>query len=221
MGLDMNLKKPKAIIFDWDNTLVEGWQGIRHALNTVFEKYDMPLWSELEVKQRAHRSTRDVFPSMFGERASEALDVFYDSYRSFSKEQQTLEGVEELLGFLSSLDIRKAVVSNKSGELLRKEVDAKGFTKYFSKVVGAKDAVSDKPSAEPVKLVLEGSGIALGEHVWFVGDSTIDMLCAKNSNSSPILYGDKIAAHDLDANEIPHMHVANHYELIDLLKKTV
>lgn len=213
--------KPRAILFDWDNTLVEGWNRIGHALNAVFKKYSMPQWTELEVKQRAHRSARDVFPEMFKDKSDEALKLFYEEYHGFDEEQKTLEGAEELLKLIKDSNIYCSLVSNKLGSYLRDEVEAKNFTKYFSKIIGAKDTPFDKPSAEPVKFALESAGINLGPHVWFVGDSTIDMLCAKNSESTPILYGDMVAAHDLNQHNISHMHVESHQDLIELLKTVI
>ena len=40
---------------------------------------------------------------------------------------------------------------------------------------------------EPVLLALEGSGIAPGDSVWFVGDTDIDMTCAAQTGCVPVL----------------------------------
>jgi phosphoglycolate phosphatase len=37
------LALPKAVIFDWDNTLVDSWPVIHHALNETLEAYGKPL----------------------------------------------------------------------------------------------------------------------------------------------------------------------------------
>jgi phosphoglycolate phosphatase len=215
----MKLSKPQAILFDWDNTLVEGWKRIGYALNSVFKEYNIPIWSDDEVKQRAHRSAREVFPLFFGDKAQEALDFFYSKYHGYEGEQLVLDGAKELLDYLEASGVYTAVISNKHGNSLRNEVEEKQFTKYFSKVIGAKDAEEDKPSSAPVKLALDGSGISLGSHVWIVGDSTIDMICAKNSEASPILYGDKIAAHEIDSQDIDYHHVPTHADLLKLLRR--
>ena len=33
----MTLPAPKAILFDWDNTLVDSWTVIHHAMTATFE----------------------------------------------------------------------------------------------------------------------------------------------------------------------------------------
>src|SRR3546814_18339358 len=56
-----------------------------------------------------------------------------------------------------------------------------GWDGYFGGVIGANDAVEDKPSAAPVHLVLDGTGHAAGRDIWFVGDSATDMQTARNA----------------------------------------
>ena len=56
----------------------------------------------------------------------------------------------------------------------------------------AEDAPEDKPSPIPVSMALEGSGIAPGADVWFVGDTSIDMECAHNARCVPVLVRDPV-----------------------------
>jgi phosphoglycolate phosphatase len=88
------------------------------------------------------------------------------------------------------------VVSNKTGELLRREVARLGWSALFGSVVGAGDAAADKPASEPVHLALAPSGVTPGEAVWFVGDTAVDMECARNSGCTAVLLGDDAAAEE-------------------------
>ena len=63
---------PKALLFDWDNTLVESWDAIHHALVVTFEAMGHEPWSLDETKARVRRSLRDAFPALFGTRWEEA-----------------------------------------------------------------------------------------------------------------------------------------------------
>ena len=56
---------PRAILFDWDNTLVDSWPTILDALNTTFEAFDMAPWSMIEARERVRHSMRDSFPKLF------------------------------------------------------------------------------------------------------------------------------------------------------------
>lgn len=209
------LPKPKAIIFDWDNTLVDTWPIIHDSLVKTFEHMDAEPWTIEETKQKVGKSMRDHFPSLFGDKWEEAGDVYVKSYRD-----QHLEGlaplpdVVEMLDYILSLDIYRAVVSNKQGPTLRKESEHIGWDKYFHKLVGATDAARDKPFADPAILALKGSEIMPSQSVWFVGDSTPDVECALAAGLTPIIYGNKALS-----TTFPEAHlVLSHQELKALIQ---
>lgn len=180
--------RPKAIIFDWDNTLVDSWLIIQDALNATFREFDVEEWTLEETKARVAKSLRDSFPELFGDRWEEAKDVFYGHFKAIHLDRLTpLPGAADMLAELVEEGIYLGVVSNKTGTLLRKEAEKLSWDKHFGQIIGATDAPKDKPAVEPVLMALEGSDIELGEDVWFVGDSKIDMECALNAGCVPVL----------------------------------
>lgn len=184
------LRRPRAILFDWDNTLVDSWSTIHEALNHCMAVMDKPLWSLAETMERVRLSLREAFPQHFGERWREAQTVYLDRFRAIHLDRLLpLPGRAALLENLAAEGIYLAVVSNKTGELLRREVARLGWSHLFGAVVGAGDAALDKPAPEPVALALAPSGIAAGEEVWFVGDTAVDMECALASGCVPVLLG--------------------------------
>jgi len=214
------MDKPKAILFDWDNTLADTWPTIHGALEKTFITMGHEPWNMEETKERVHRSLRDSFPEIFGDRWQEAGDLYLKHFKDTHLTNLiALEHAEEVLKELMGKDIYVALVSNKTGENLRAEVSHIGWDKYFSKVVGAKDAEEDKPSPKPVLMALEGSGIGLGRDVWFVGDSITDMECAYNCGCVPIFYGDQDLKAPRYANHQPDVHFPNHKDFIDVVRK--
>lgn len=185
---EAELPVPRAILFDWDNTLVDTWRTIHHALGVTFEAMGQTPWTLQEVRLKVRASARDAFPALFGPRAEEATRIFFATYeRDHLDKLAPLPGSAEMLAELAALDLRLGVVSNKMGRLLRKETAHLGWDRHFLGVVGANDAAADKPSAEPVKLALSGSGLQPGPEIWFVGDTDIDMLCAAQAGCTRIL----------------------------------
>jgi phosphoglycolate phosphatase len=179
---------PRAILFDWDNTLVDNWSVIAESMNAVFNAFDMPQWTLAETKARTRASLRDSFPRMFGERAKEAGRIFSDHFASrHLAELREMPGAGLLLKRLKGSGVYLAIVSNKRGRFLRVEADHLGWTGHFTKLVGAADAPEDKPAIAPVELALAGSGIPRGRDVWFVGDTDIDIDCAVNASCVPVL----------------------------------
>ncbi len=184
------LARPRAILFDWDNTLVDSWTTIHEALNAVMAAMEKPLWSLRETKERVRLSLRESFPLHFGERWEEARQIYLDVFRTIHLDRlNPLPGRGELLRALVAEDIFLGVVSNKTGALLRCEAARIGWSELFGSVIGAGDAVQDKPNPAPVALALQPSGIGPGEGVWLVGDTGTDMECAHNSGCVPVLLG--------------------------------
>ena len=70
----------QAVIFDWDNTLVDTWPVILKSMNKTREYMGKTPWTEEEGKARIDRSLRDSFPEFFGQRWQEAMHVYYDFF---------------------------------------------------------------------------------------------------------------------------------------------
>jgi len=141
-----------------------------------------------ETRNRVRKSLRDSFPVLFGDQWEDAAKVFYARFDDIHISQiSPIEGADQMLKDLSDLGIYLAVVSNKRGEYLRKEVLHLGWDKYFSKLVGALDAKKDKPATDPVELALADCHHKSGSTIWFVGDADIDMECAINAGLTPVL----------------------------------
>jgi len=180
--------RPRAVIFDWDNTLVETWPAIHAALARTFSRYGLKPWTFEETKQRVRKSMRESFPPLFGARWQEAGTFFKDAFAAIHLDfLRPAPGAAEMLADLKTQGLYLGVVSNKNGDLLRKETAHLGWQHYFGRIVGAFDAPRDKPAADPVHLALAGSGIACGPDVWFVGDTDIDLECAANAGCIPVL----------------------------------
>ncbi len=182
------LVRPRAVLFDWDNTLVETWPAIHEALTRTFLAYDMAPWTLDEVKQRVRKSMRESFPPLFGDRWEEAGAFFNQSFAEIHLEQlQPIDGAADMLVALRDEGLSLGVVSNKSGNLLREEASYLGWSGFFAHIIGAFDAESDKPAPDPVHMALAGTGVACGPEVWFAGDTDVDLECAVNSGCTPVL----------------------------------
>ena len=184
----LNEALPKAVIFDWDSTLVDNWQSIANALNATLIKMGKTPWTVTQVRQNSKNSARDAFPRLFGDQWKDALEFFYQSFHSLhSTGIKPLPGAENLLRFLRQEKIYSGIISNKNGAFLRKEIKILGWDKYFDNVLGATDLDVDKPSKEIIDALLKPTEIPPSDSVWFIGDATVDLECAHIANCKPIL----------------------------------
>jgi phosphoglycolate phosphatase len=181
-----DLKRPRAILFDWDNTLVESWGVIHEAMNLTLAAMGKEHWTREQTETRVRASLRDSFPTMFGDRWRDAEQIFYNSFAAIHlKHLHELPGAGAMLAELAGQGLYLGVISNKRGEYLRREANYLGWTGHFRALAGAGDAARDKPAIEHVKLAL--GSLACGQDVWLVGDADIDLKCATNAGCTPVL----------------------------------
>ncbi|MES2607120.1 MAG: HAD family hydrolase [Pseudomonadota bacterium] len=171
---------PKAILFDWDNTLVDTWPLIHGGMCAVFENRGLTPWTLQQTKERCHESARDAFPKLFPDDWQSAMDDFYKHVRAeHVSEIALLPFARELIEHLATLDVLLGVVSNKTKDILVKEIEHLGFSEHFGVIVGSGDAVRDKPDAAPLLLALDQLNVLPSMDVWMIGDTPADWSSAK------------------------------------------
>jgi len=213
----MTLPKPDAILFDWDNTLVDTWPLIHTALNMTMRHMEYPEWSFDKVKSNVTKSMRDSFPELFADRWEEAADHYQQSYRAIQLESlQPLAEAEMMIKEAAKV-AKLGLVSNKRGDSLRKEMAHLGWNKYFMTAVGSGDAARDKPACDPAWMALEAMGVPRTSPVWFIGDTVVDIECAKNIGATAVLYGDHATEGNIFEGFPFHAQVRDHRQLVALI----
>ena len=209
---------PSAVLFDWDNTLMDTTPVLFKAFRVLRQHYNLPECSMEEYRARTGLSLRETFPDLFGDRWEEAKQVYLDAYRAnhlnmltpFDKARETVAFLHEKTGG------KTGVVSNKTGAILREEISHLKWNGYFAAVVGAGDADRDKPAPDPVYKALADMKIRY-EHnrpavcVWFVGDGDADMECAAAAGCLRV----RVADENKDGADV--LTVKNCAELLSVL----
>ncbi len=208
--------RPTILLYDWDNTLADGWAGIAAALNAAFTRFDLPLWTADDARARVRLSFRDSFPVLFGADWGQARDIFLAELRA-----RHLRHVTPMPGAAEALTAGGAwpqgVVSNKNGGFLRAEVQHLGWSHHFGAVVGAGDAAADKPDPAPILLALDRLRCAADRSVWYLGDTALDMETARAAGVTAVLVGD--ASHDGGIDRArPDIHFPSALDLAECLR---
>ncbi len=210
--------RPRALLFDWDNTLVDSWETIHEALAVTFAAMGREPWTLQETKLRVAKSLRDSFPALFGARWEEARRRYLDAFTAIHLARlKAVDGAAEMLAELAQAGLYLAVVSNKTGAVLRAEAEHLGWTGHFRRIVGAGDAALDKPHAAPMLLALEGSGIACAQ-AWYVGDTALDVECARNAGCVAVVVGARVLEEESFARFRPDLHFHDCADLFRGLK---
>lgn len=199
---------PAAVLWDWDNTLVDGWAAIEAGLAATFRAFGMPVWDRRQVLANVRGSLRDTFPGMFGDEWERARDIFYAEVKACH-----LGVVAPMPGAVAAIAAAgrvapQGVVSNKQGPLLRAEANHLGWAGQFGALVGAGDAAADKPDPAPMLMALDAMRVQPSPAIWYVGDTALDMQAARRAGFVAVLLGD--ATHDGGiATAAPDLHFSD------------
>jgi phosphoglycolate phosphatase len=152
---------------------------------------------------------------MFGDQWERARDIFYDTLtEQHLKHVTPMPGVPGVLA--AGAPWPQGVVSNKAGAFLRREVAHLSWAHHFGPVIGAGDAVADKPDPAPLLMALQQLGRQAGPDVWYMGDTALDMQAARAAGLTAVLIGH--AAHDGGVERAaPDIHFADAVSLASRL----
>lgn len=174
------LDKYKAVIFDWDGTLVDTCGLILDAHNHVREVMGHKKWTSEEFTGQASKSAREYYPIMYKERSDEAMDILKEYVRT--NHLKSLEPMAHALQALNAIQLPMAIVSNKTHEFLQVEIDHLGWRAHFQSAIGAGHAQKDKPNPAPLLMALSQMSEALTpEDILYIGDTETDLMTAQNS----------------------------------------
>ncbi|MCU7611694.1 HAD family hydrolase [Anaplasma capra] len=183
------MRPPAAVIFDWCNTLVRDSELDYEIAEKVLERVGR---SDIDISSVDPGRVVKYLEYALGSRWQDAVTLYREFAEQSAKVRKLVpsDNALELLELLYDNKISMGIVSNKNGELLRKEVQTIGWSKYFSAVIGSGDTPENKPSPKPVIAALEILDIETPcEQVLFIGDSISDVTSAQRAKCCPIVYG--------------------------------
>lgn len=171
-----SLATPKAVLFDWDGTLVNSVGALTHGHNLTRDAMNLPRISETDFLPHMGRPRDDVYASLYGNRAEEAKTHFAIFYAATHTQHMTeIEGAGELLKTLYQNKITMGVVTNKQRKFVAPEISHMGWNAYFSVFISADDVIKAKPAPNGIFLASEKLGLRASENIYFVGDSDNDL----------------------------------------------
>lgn len=174
----------RAVIFDLDGTLLNTLEDLKDALNHALGAYGFPAKTLAEVRRFVGNGNRKLVqrgvPQGTGEDTTQAVfAAFMDYYQAHSMDKtRPYDGMGELLDALKERGCPMAIVTNKVHAAALPLCGA--FFPQVDVVVGAQEALANKPAPDMVYRALEQLGVTEAEAV-YVGDSEVDVATARNS----------------------------------------
>jgi len=170
----------RAILFDWDGTIVDSMPAIKeaeaelcrhvgiHFDDEVFRRTFSPNWRRL-YRQLGIPPERD----------DEVAAVWVSNFRP--ELVQPFPGVGEAIGRLADAGYALGLVTGGDRAGIEPQLKRTGFDRLITVRVYADDTTAGKPDPRPLLLALERAGLEGGDHACYVGDALDDMRMAASA----------------------------------------
>lgn len=154
-------------------------------------------YSQLHPKIKADRkiSRTDIFEVLFGkdeEAKKIAHKIFNHHYRNHYGTVLPFEPqVKNMLIGLRALNLQVGVITNRDREFFEHElkaVETTGWTELFDTNICGDDTVVRKPNPDQLLLAAKNLGFESAKDVWYVGDSTTDIIAAQQANQTAVFF---------------------------------
>ena len=168
--------RTRAVVFDLDGTLIDGYGGIHAALAFALGRLGISVPGGDRVREMVGHGIERLLERTAGrERAAEGVRLFREHYPAVAVEGSSLlPGVSAALSRLAAEGYSLAVASNKPARFSRMILDAKGVGDRFAAIVGPDAEHPPKPDPSMLRALLAMTGAAAGETVC-VGDMEVDV----------------------------------------------
>lgn len=186
----------RLVIFDLDGTLVDSKQDLCNSVNATRAWMNLPTLPDDTVASYVGNGApvlirRAMGPGATPEQLEEALAYFLGYYREHMLDfTRDYPGVREALETLHAAGVPMAVLTNKPVRFSQDILKGLQLDHFFFQVYGGNSFEEKKPHPVGVDTLLAESG-ADRAHTWMVGDSSVDVLTARNAQirAAGVTYG--------------------------------
>lgn len=170
----IEIKKIKAVLFDFDMTLVDSSYAIHHCTNLLASHFGLSRISREKVLSSIGLTIEDGWGMFWGKFRQEWVDFYRANYRD--EEDARLKLFPNTLSTLERLrkmGIKIGVVTNR--RFAKRPVEFMGLSPMMDVVVGLDDVERAKPEPDSLLKGFEILGVEPSE-VIYAGDTDIDMM---------------------------------------------
>ena len=208
----------RAILLDHDGTLVDSYDGIAKCMRLMCRDLGVPEMSDAEILASIGPTLEERFTQLWGEdRANEAVRIYRSHYKVHNVAgTHIIPGVKKTLETLAQRGIQMACVSNKAWFFCKEQLEHVGLLPYIRAVFGHRQGYAPKPAPEMLFAAIK-SLEAKPEEVVMVGDTTTDLLAARNASIPAWIIKGKYSQHDNIMKLNPDRYLEKLEDILDLI----
>ncbi len=158
-----------------------------------YVRTNLSLHPKIKLDRKISRT--DIFEVLFGDN-EEAKQIahagFTKHYRNYYGTALPFEPkVRHVLQGLRGLGLTLGVITNRDREFFAHElntIDGTGWADLFVTEVCGDDTPQRKPHPDQVYLAAKNLGEQVGAQIWYVGDSTTDVIAAKTAGITSVFF---------------------------------
>jgi len=167
----------RAVLFDWDGTIVDSAEASFRCYVRLFESYRIPFDRDRFQQTYSPEWYRTYAALGLPKECWDEADArWLDFYAA--EENVMLGGAREALEALRRAGLTLGIVTSGSGPRVAREMEGLGLRGLFGAVISADDVEKRKPDPEPIVRALERLGMPAAEAA-YVGDSPEDVEMAR------------------------------------------
>ena len=166
-----------AIVWDWDNTLLNSRRAAELALNDLATQKGLPPPTEADIINVLGSRRGEYWLKNYPMDVWDALHQYLDIYQKYAKTEVSLfPETEAVLSIVRDHRVPQLIASNKDQYIIDEEIRRFHLDGYFEKIVGGKGMEVAKPTKAFANLVL---GKKWPKRILMIGDGESDMDFAK------------------------------------------
>lgn len=189
---DTNRKKGKikAVLFDFDGTLMNTNGIILESWHYAYDQAGVPYPSDTEIAMTFGEPLYETMAKVFPDRDTEEM---VDTYRRYQREifkgrVHMFPDVDKMVKDLKKAGYPVAIVTSRLWTSTTPAVYDFPIADEFDVLISAVDTTVHKPDPTCLLLACEKLGISTDEAI-YVGDSHFDIHCARNAGMKSVLVG--------------------------------
>lgn len=213
------IAKIKHICFDLDGTLVDSHKTIFNS--TIKSLADLNIPNNLNedvFKDKIGMHFVDIFEDMNVPVTDfeEFIQVYKNNYFLFIDDSQLYPDTVKTLEHLNKNSLKISLLTTKAQDQADKILAHFNIAKYFDFIMGRRNGVAHKPSAEPLLMICAGLKVTPEESL-IVGDTEMDIQCGQNANTKTCAITHGYRSEESIQKHLPDFIVKDLNELKELL----